>query len=234
MGMVVDWADPRLVRWDLYTWSWTDSLPARESRGVRPWIGPIAVLGGVGLSGAGTVWILRKIWGVVSAADPNVAAALIAASATVIVSVLSVVIGRWIENRSRIAEEQRQKKAPIYQELQEFFFKVLFAKQMGKTQPPEKEMIRFFAEFVPRFSVWASNDVVRAFLNFRNASSDASVKESDRGARLMFLYEQLIFQIRKDLGHSGTGIEPGSILALFINDMDSLTESKQELPSNKR
>jgi hypothetical protein len=44
----------------------------------------------------------------------------------------------------------------------------------------------------------------------------------------MFLYEALIFSIRRDLGHRNKGLVTGDILALFVNDID------QHLPPKRR
>ncbi|WP_043891131.1 hypothetical protein [Paenibacillus sp. Aloe-11] len=55
----------------------------------------------------------------------EVAAALIAASATIVVSVLSVVVAKYYEKKRAIELEHRSKKIPIYEEFVEFLFKLL-------------------------------------------------------------------------------------------------------------
>ena len=175
------------------------------------------------LVAVGIYLAVAKFWEALSGADPNIAAALIAASGTVLVSAFSVAAARLLENRARIAEEHRVQKAPIYQELQEFFFKVLFANKMGEKPTTEREMVKFFAEFTPRLSVWGSNDVIRTFVDFRKMSAKIGQQSTSESAvQLIFLYEQVIFKIRSDLGHSNAGLKSGDILSLFITDIENL------------
>ena len=48
---------------------------------------------------------------------PTVSAAIVAAVATTVVSVLTVVVGRYLEHRSVVAAEIRKSKIPVYTEL---------------------------------------------------------------------------------------------------------------------
>ena len=49
------------------------------------------------------------------------------------------------------------------------------------------------------------------------ALDEAKVKKEPFA--LMFLYEQLLLTIRRDLGHANKDIKTGDILSLFINDI---------------
>ena len=164
-------------------------------------------------------WGAGRFWHVILSADPNVSVAIIAGSVTVSVSVLSVVVGRYLENRARIAQELRERKAPIYEELQKFFFSALFAEAMGKKRPSEKEMVAFFAGFLPRLSVWGSDEVIRAFVEFRRYPSEKGPPKTRKAQmELLQLYEKTVLQIRLDLGHHNVGLKPGVLLSLHIID----------------
>lgn len=38
----------------------------------------------------------------------------------------------------------------------------------------------------------------------------------------MLIYEQMLLNIRKDLGHQNQSLKSGSILGIFVNDVDKL------------
>jgi hypothetical protein len=37
---------------------------------------------------------------------------------------------------------------------------------------------------------------------------------------MIFAFEDLLFEMRKDLGHSNSGLSKGDLLRMFINDYD--------------
>ena len=80
--------------------------------------------------------------------------------------------------------------------------------------------------------VWASDDVLNAWIKFRGASVDeAEMKRNPFG--LMFRYEDLIRAIRKDLGHKNKDLTNGKLLSLFVNDMANYVDAdgKIKLPA---
>src|SRR4051812_32942087 len=71
-------------------------------------------------------WLgLTSIWKIFSGLQKEVAAPLIAASATIIVAVITVIVGKFYERKRAIEQEHRNKKIPIYEEFVEFLFKLL-------------------------------------------------------------------------------------------------------------
>lgn len=153
-----------------------------------------------------------------ASSNSNVAVAIIAASATVLVSVLSIVLGKVYESRSLIQKEHREKKVPVYEDLINFLFR---ASMSPKASEPisQKDMIEFMSAFTPRAMVWASDEVLAAWVKWRKTLiNDTSRKVNSLDA--IFLYEELIFTIRRDLGHKNKALVKGDILALFVNDID--------------
>jgi hypothetical protein len=102
--------------------------------------------------GAGVLVTSRAMMRVFGSLNSSVAVAIIAAAATVLVSVLSIVLGKVYESRSLIKKEHREKKIPVYEDLIKFMFRIL----MGtKTDTPisEKETIEFLSDFTQR-ALW--------------------------------------------------------------------------------
>ena len=109
---------------------------------------------------------MRATVRVLESLDSGIAVAIIAAAATVFVSVLSIVIGKVYESRALIQKEHREKKIPVYEDLIKFMFRVLMGTKTGDI-PSEKEMIEFMSGFTQRMMVWGSDDVLYAWVQWR-------------------------------------------------------------------
>lgn len=163
--------------------------------------------------------IFLIIWDAFKTVDPTLATGIIAASATILVSILSVLIQKYIENKQKILNEHRNKVAPLYEKFISFMFQLLFAEKFGEKQLSEKESIKKFAEFTQAIVVWGSDDVIKAFFNFKNASINLN---NASNLTLLNTVEDLLLAIRKDLGHSNKGLDRGKIMGLFINDIHTI------------
>lgn len=181
----------------------------------------ISILLGIaflGILGFGTYLLLKGIIRALTTLNSDVAVAIIAAAATALISVLTIILGRIIESRSLLEREHREKKIPVYEELIAFMFRILMGSKTG-SQPTEKEILQFMSGFTQRIAIWGSDDVLASWVKFRRLSvNEAELKANP--VALMILYEQLIMTIRHDLGHKNKNLETGSILSLFLNDID--------------
>ena len=150
--------------------------------------------------------------------NSSIATAIITAAAAVLVSVLSIVLGKLYESRSLIKKEHREKTIPVYEDLITFMFRILMSTKTGNP-PSEEEIVKFMSDFTPRAMVWGSDEVLLAWVKWRRTSID-QVAMKTGPMKPMFVYEELILAIRRDLGHKNKGLLPGNILSLFINDID--------------
>jgi hypothetical protein len=165
----------------------------------------------------GFIWLLYKgikfIWSTLSVVNPSLAVGIIAAGSTVFVSLATVLISKRLEQNALIKNQHREKKIPIYEELLEFLFKVARASKDGKNMPTEEEMTDFMFRFTQKLIIWGSDDVVLAFVKFRDPSLGQQ-------GNVLFAVENIWSAIRKDLGHSNKGISKGMLLRSIINDID--------------
>jgi hypothetical protein len=152
--------------------------------------------------------------------NPNVAAAIVAAFATVTVSVLTVVVGKRLEAAALITKEHRDKKIPVYEDFIQFWFKHLFAAKSGDNPLTDEETVRFLSNYTQRMMVWGSDEVIAAWVRFRYSSMNAA--QSQKPGSVLDDYEKLILAMRRDLGHKNRGFQRGDILRLFVNDLDSI------------
>jgi hypothetical protein len=167
--------------------------------------------------------IAKSALAVLRSLESDIAVAIIAAAATALVSVLSIVVGRIVEGRAKIAEQNREKKIPVYEDLIHFMMRIVVGSKTG-TEPDEAEIIRFMTEFTQRLMVWGSDEVLACWVQFRKHSVSEGGKDP---FRLMMLYEDTVKQIRRDLGHKNAGIARGDILSLFINDIEKVLPGRR-------
>lgn len=162
--------------------------------------------------------IISTLWSILSSVDPELGAGLIVASATVIVSVISVIFSKRQEQRVEIESQLREKKIPIYEEIINFIFRITFSERLEKKQPSEKEMIKFFTDTTRNLVIWGSHDMIKAFTKFREEI--ASISEGNRKpVDILICVENLLIAIRNDLGHRHKKIKRGEILRLYVNDI---------------
>ena len=169
---------------------------------------------------AGLVWVLYTVLARLVAhlmtLSPNVAASIIAASATVLVATLSVLLAKRLEIRTLIFKEHRDKKIPIYEGLIKFFFDVMFKAKKG-APVSEAEILDFLQGFVEKITVWGSDDVLKAVIAFKSQASDVTAQDP---AKSLFVLENMLFAIRRDLGHKNKNLKQGDLLSLFVTDID--------------
>jgi hypothetical protein len=175
----------------------------------------------LGAAGYGLYVIVRESVRVFTSLDSDIAVAIIAAAATVFVSVLSIVIGKVYEARSLVQKEHREKKVPVYEDLMQFMFRILMSSKTGEAVS-EKEMMDFMVTFNQRMMVWGSDEVLASWVAWRKGAVSGSEPFA-----LMFRYEKLIFAIRRDLGHDNKKLGTGDILSLFVNDIDDHLPTKR-------
>ena len=104
--------------------------------------------------------LLQLLWSAFSQVNPTVGAGVIAAAATVLVSVISVLVAKRLEFRANVDKEHREKKAPFYEEMVRFIFRIAFAQKLGVDPVTEQEMVQKMAEFTENLVVWGSDDVI--------------------------------------------------------------------------
>lgn len=154
--------------------------------------------------------VFTKSIALLTSLKSDLAVALVAASIAGLVSIVTLIISKAYEARLASREALRSKKTPVYEGIVATLFRVMFAEQLGEPSVPENELIRWFATTTEKLSIWGSNDLIKAFGEFKQHAGD------EIGA--LFVWEQLVFAIRKDLGHRGS-LQKGDVLRLFVNDI---------------
>lgn len=133
-----------------------------------------------------------------------------------------MILTKYYERKRKIEQEIREKKIPMYVEFVEFWFRVLYSKNITGKKIEEKEMIEFFSDFTQKVMVWGSDEVLILWSRYRRTFVDIEDPKNVSPEKL-FDFEDLLMAIRKDMGHKNKGVIKGDLLGLFINDIDKYT-----------
>ncbi|QSB14151.1 hypothetical protein JQS43_21905 [Natronosporangium hydrolyticum] len=167
-------------------------------------------------------------------ADPTVVAAMMGASATVIVATLTVVGGRVFERKKAIEAEQRTQWAKLYEEFIREWLKIMqlnIPKEKRVEKVDDSAVVEYFANFSAKAMPWASAQVLNQWIAFRQLTVQGSAGDKGRGKQLLFEWEKLILAMRRDLGHKDKSLDDHQILKMFINDLDESIGKKEETQS---
>jgi len=145
--------------------------------------------------------------------DATVAAALIAASGTIIATTFTVVIGQNINKRREIEEAHRSYKIDIYSKFIDFTIDYVFSQNRNDVEPiSDEELQKFFIKFSKDLTLWASPEVIKTWSIFRSQAGDDS--NSDTLSKVDNIYRAM----RKDLGNSNAGLNNRALINLYVND----------------
>lgn len=164
--------------------------------------------------------------GFLAGVAPEVYAALIVGSTTILVSVWSVLWSSRSQQRQLIEQEQRKQKAVVYQELLVYWVIVMRGERRRSSASERKKMDQgYYRSVPPKMLAWASESVLK---EYGLRASPLGEKEEDRS---ILDFEQLLFALRKDLGYSNKNLERGDLLRTFLLGVDEALNTEQQPPS---
>lgn len=148
-------------------------------------------------------------WGEI---DPTVIAAVITATLGVLASVLAVLISNNLSKKREIEFQNRTKKSEAYSQ---FLNDVIEVMSNDKDEAEKQKIYKRIAkEFGRDIVLWGSDKMIKSYRDFRELGKTG---EQD-GSKTLFALENVLFTIRKDLGHKNKGIEPGTLLTFFVTE----------------
>lgn len=137
--------------------------------------------------------------------DPQVAGPIAGAIGVV---AAAVVQRRW-EKRQELERLRREQMAPIYEQL------ISIVKTKGGEEGATAE---FFQDFTTKLILYGPPPIIKSW----NAFRALSMPEDMTNPTYLLTYEQLLFLIRKDLGHDDSTLIPGDLLCVYVNDFDEM------------
>lgn len=140
--------------------------------------------------------------------------AIVVALITATVSIVSYVLGNVASNVMKRNECLRKHREEPYMQLISMFYDFQAQTKNGK-EFTQEELIDLFNHFTKELTLWGSSKAIKAWGNWRVASSRGFNDPKD----LLFGMEKVLIQLRKDMGLK-RGIAEGDLLRLTVNDID--------------
>ena len=159
--------------------------------------------------------ILSYLNAMTSSLDLVVLVALI----TGLISLLNSFYSRYSDNKNRLREYLSAKREVPYSEFIELCYKLA---QNGKDgfEYNNADMTSDINNFNTKITLWGSYKVVKKWGTLRKTNLIEEYKENSE--KQLILMEELMNQMRKDLGVGVTG--KGKLLSFFINDIEKIIE----------
>lgn len=168
-------------------------------------------------------WSISKFFIFLTLVQKEVAAALVAGSVTVIVSTMTIVLGKYYERKKDREALYREKKVEIYDYFLEKFFTIFFD---NPQEDGSDEAVRFLKDFTRKLLLWSNPETVNAFVDWSN-----HLKAGKSDAQSVFLTEDFLLSLRKDLGKDNKGIKRGVFAALFFKNSNLFLELAAKNPN---
>jgi hypothetical protein len=158
------------------------------------------------------LWLMRAVAGYVSTIPKELGAPIIAAVATVLVATLTVVLGKYFERKRELDALYREKKTEAYDEFLKKFLEVFFS---GGENIGERDLVPFLRDFSRQLILWAGPEVIEAFVAWKDHLAQGSPD-----AKSIFLLEDFLLAVRKDLRHTNKGIRRGLFARMFLKNSE--------------
>lgn len=113
-----------------------------------------------------------------------------------------------------------ERKWTAYQQFGTLLKDVLSSAKFGRTEKDKSRFLRSFYEFLPQVWLVASDDVVRAFLDWRRSAAAATERDVSHEA-IVELFDILV-AMRRDLGYKETDLKPSELLGTFMDDVEHI------------
>ncbi|EFM40157.1 hypothetical protein HMPREF0379_0081 [[Eubacterium] yurii subsp. margaretiae ATCC 43715] len=154
--------------------------------------------------------------------DAVVIVALITGAVSISGVVLSSIVSKVLEYRQNIKRYLYEKREEPYSEFIEMVYKIQ-KNAKDSAELPEEEILQDTMNFSKKLTLWGSNRVIKKWLDFRRNGQEENV---DSMKNLLVL-EEIIFEMRRDMGHNKIGLKQGDILSFFINDIKEYLRDKK-------
>lgn len=162
---------------------------------------------------SGVAWFVAELLGALSSMDAAIVVAFVTGCVSIVTVVLGTLLNSYLAYRQKEREYLRAHREDTYRQLISMFVRVLKRSKV-RAEYSQDEMLEDIYTFTENLMLWGSADAIKLWSEWRiKAGNNPTPKE------LMFGQEQIILQLRKDMGQKRK-LPQGSILKLFINDVD--------------
>ena len=163
---------------------------------------------------AAIYFVFRAVLDFLTAAAPQLGSAVIGTAGLIFVAVIANIGAKYLERGQQVQQEQRARKAEIYEEFMAFWFKLLTEDEKeDEVEVPEsqKEIESYVRGFTHKLVAWGSEPFLKEYGAFKE-----NIKHNTDDALLSF--EKVLLEIRTDLGYSNKGLQSGDLLKVFLEE----------------
>lgn len=154
--------------------------------------------------------------------DPSISAAAITASSTIIVSTMTVTIGRYFEKKKELEALHREQKIPIYGKFLDGLFAVFYNQKKGKNL----DIVKFLQEWQQKIVLWGGPKVVNSYVAWKDELS-----EHEPNVETMKSTEKLILAIREELGHENDNLVKELFPRFILREYKTYSELAKKNPN---
>ena len=162
---------------------------------------------------------LRGIWQGLNEVNPSLAIALITGATTIIVSTITVMVGRYYERQREIEAHFRATKLELYEAFTEEFL-ALFD---GSSN--DKDMTPFLREWQRKLVLKAGPDVLATYFDWKT-----KLKQDAQSAGSMFAMDKFFRALRADVGQGCRGLDKGAFLHLILRNSELFLQQANKNP----
>ncbi|PKM26237.1 MAG: hypothetical protein CVV09_07070 [Gammaproteobacteria bacterium HGW-Gammaproteobacteria-13] len=167
----------------------------------------------IGAIGYGSWALIKEFLNALTAASPEITAAIIGAMATVLVGISAVLISQAHERKRSADEAHRLKKVEIYQGFIDIISRMMGAsnKNLSLKEVDPQELVHFAFKFKSDLLLWGSPKVIKAQIYFESVSGSGDTKKLFRAVNSLYS------AIREDIGLSNSGLGSLELVKLSLN-----------------
>ena len=166
---------------------------------------------------------IEKIGNITSSMDSVVIVAIITGGISIVTVVISSIISKFIEYKQITKRYLYEKREKPNSEFISMVYKLQMSQKNGREEYTQTQMIDDISNFSQALTLWGSSRVIKKWIKFREI-----IQENPARTENLFLLEEIVFEIRKDMGQKRKGLKQGDLLSFFVNDI------KNHLPQNNK
>lgn len=159
-----------------------------------------------------------------------------AASITAFVTVVTFLVGKYLEQSRERRARINSEKIVVYRRFFDFYFDILSYEKLNGKPKPQKQMMQELLEFQKDVLFWAPDSVLKEFMKFKGAFQDFSSSNPDISKSLadtIAIVAGLLAAMRKDIGYSFTKFSPTDLATLQLTRDAETAKIFEHLSSRK-
>lgn len=179
------------------------------------------------------ILVVRWVWSAFSALPDTIAISIITAAATVITSTVAVVLARYLQRKRELEAQHIESKIPIYEDFIRQLFAIFYSESgekdgesnINSSTVDNDEIVKFLRKWHVQLILWGGPEVIIAYDRWRN---ELSATPNSPKASAVWSTVDLLFAIRRELGHNDKKVERITFVSLILQNPKLFMEMYQE------